>query len=93
MSLRSGHAERKTALLFVELLKAIEQGYAMATYSGLPMSLLKLSLEAVKDRFFGGQRPPLNLRNPKRNPLYKEIFLVVDNYGIDKAKVVRQWLS
>jgi transposase len=47
--------ERKTALLFVELLQAIEQSYPMASY--------------------------------------KEIFLVLDNYGIHKAKVVRQWLA
>jgi len=48
-------AERKTALLFVELLKAIEQSYPMATY--------------------------------------KEIFVVVDNFQIHKAKVVQQWLA
>jgi transposase len=47
--------ERKTAVLFLELLKAVEHSYPMASY--------------------------------------KEIFLVVDNFRIHKAKVVRQWLS
>lgn len=47
--------KRKTALLFVELLQAIEQGY--------------------------------------RATIYKEVFLVIDNYGIHKAKLVRQWLA
>jgi hypothetical protein len=46
---------RKTALLFVELLEALEQGY-----------------------------PAMR---------YQEVFVVVDNFGIHKAKGVRQWLS
>jgi len=47
--------ERKTALLFLELLKAIEASYATTAY--------------------------------------KRIVVVVDNFGIHKAKVIRQWLA
>lgn len=47
--------ERKTALLFLELLKAIEASYTAAAY--------------------------------------KRIVVVVDNFGIHKAKVIQRWLQ
>lgn len=47
--------DRKTRWLFLKLLKAIDDGYAAATY--------------------------------------KRIMVVVDNFGIHKAKVIQQWLA